>query len=435
MTTIKNSSMVVDQTVKKIFINKDVMRIDVYTITPPVKMYNVIVEGDNIDYLNHRLVAEGKSALLTLKSSPRHTITKYSVFDATVGESYIYDYDQALNILVEDVNDDITILVETKDLPYYPINFELFGATADPNNPTELAESARPIKFYFNVTDENYKFSESIYINGASYSWNAELGELTLWSARDPLVSVSIVTELVRWLAPINVTTSSCYADENNPTEVWSDESDVVLKFIAIDGYKLSESVAVTGASYSWNQETGELILHKIDGSQVDIFVPAYEEVKPVEIKTNLISCTADPSNPTQILSTDQNVVLKFKASSNYKLPSSVNVSGADYTWNSTTGELTLIKTFGNVVNITIIATATGQTYRITQTLIGCTADPSNPTTIVKGERITLKFTPTSGSFSSSINVSGAQYIWDYANGELTLYNAYSNVNIFIFAF
>lgn len=434
MTTIKNSSMVVDQTVKKIFINNEVMRIDVYTITPPEKMYNVRIDGDNIDYLNHHLVAEGKSALLTLKSSPRHTITNYSVFGATVGESYIYDYDQALNVPVENVNDDITILVETKDLPYYPVNFELFGATADSNNPTELAASARPIKFYFNVIDENYKFSDSIYVNGASYSWNPELGELTLWSATDP-VSVSIVTATDRWLVPITVSTSSCYADENNPTEVWSDESDIVLKFIPIDGYKLSDTAAVTGASYSWNQETGELILHKIDGTYVDVFVPAYEEIKSVEIKTSLISCAADPNNPTEILSINQNVVLKFTAASNYKLPSSINVSGADYTWNSTTGELTLIKTFGTIVNISIIATAVGQTYRITQTLIGCTADSSNPTTIAKGERITLKFTPTSGSFSSSINVSGAQYIWDYANGELTLYNAQGNVNIFIFAF
>lgn len=513
MTTIKNSSMVVDQTVKKIFINKDVMRIDVYTITPPVKMYKVIVDGENIDFLNPTLVAEERSALLTLKSSPRHTIASYSVFGVDVDDSYIYDYDQALNILVRDVMDDIVVKVETEDLQYYPINFKLFGCTADPNNPTELAVSARPIKFYF-TSPEGSKFADSIYVDGASYSWKPENGELTLWSAKGPEVSVDVVTIPIRWLAPIQIETAGCYSDENNPTEAWSDDVDVVLKFTEMEGYKFEDAIAVSGASYTWNTDTGELILHKIEGSPVRVFAVAYLEVysipitvstidciadqnnptevlsteekvvlkfsptetcdlpdsiivsgadydwdnitgeltltnfstaisvrivgqikvKTYTIKTTAISCTADPNNPTSALSTDENTVLKFTASSGYKLPTSITVSGADYTWNSTTGEVILTKLHGNVT-VQVIGTATGQAYKITQTLIGCTADPSNPTSIVKGERITLKFTPTSGSFSSSINVSGAQYIWDYANGELTLYNAYGNVNIFIFAF
>lgn len=94
-------------------------------------------------------------------------------------------------------------------------------------------------------------------------------------------------------------------------------------------------------------------------------------ELKTYNISTELTNCTASQSNVTEIHSTDENVSLTFTAETGYTLPTEIEVVGAEYTWDSTTGNLVLSKARRNVI-ITIVAEANAGTpvsYSITNTL------------------------------------------------------------------
>ena len=57
------------------------------------------------------------------------------------------------------------------------------------------------------------------------------------------------------------------------------------LKFIANSGYQLPASVTVSGATYTWNKETGELVLSKVTGNVTVTIVG--EEIKVTKTYTN----------------------------------------------------------------------------------------------------------------------------------------------------
>lgn len=79
------------------------------------------------------------------------------------------------------------------------------------------------------------------------------------------------------------------------------------------------------------------------------------DEVKIIyEITTNLSKCTADTSNATSI-ETDESITLLFTVSEGYELPEIIIVSGADYTWDKSTGTLVLSNPTADVI-ITINA-------------------------------------------------------------------------------
>lgn len=79
-------------------------------------------------------------------------------------------------------------------------------------------------------------------------------------------------------------------------------------------------------------------------------------------------------------------------------------------------------------VTITIAAL---RKYSIATSLTGCTADASNPSTIVATKSATLKFTANTGYvLPDSIAVSGATAAWNSTTGTLNLSNPTGNVSI-----
>ena len=70
---------------------------------------------------------------------------------------------------------------------------------------------------------------------------------------------------------------------------------------------------------------------------------------KNYNITTNLTNVSGNSSNATSIKNIETKT-LKFTANSGYSLPSDVTVTGATYTWDKTTGELTLSEIYEDVV-------------------------------------------------------------------------------------
>ena len=94
------------------------------------------------------------------------------------------------------------------------------------------------------------------------------------------------------------------------------------------------------------------------DGYTANITLYAKWTLHDYTISSTLSNCTSSPSIPTSYTYTGSAAGLSYTltANSGYGLPSSISVSGTTYTWNSTTGVLTLTGTITSNVSITVTA-------------------------------------------------------------------------------
>lgn len=113
--------------------------------------------------------------------------------------------------------------------------------------------------------------------------------------------------------------------------------------------YKETGNAKATSFNVISIDRTNKIIYAYIFGAGRDRAM-YYGEYIPVEysITTTLTNCVASTSNPT-IITEGLSASLVFTASNGYELPDSVTVSGASYTWDKSTGTLTLSNPTDNV--------------------------------------------------------------------------------------
>ena len=134
-----------------------------------------------------------------------------------------------------------------------------------------------------------------------------------------------------------SISTTVNYGTGEWPEYVYSTETATVT-ITPNEHYKLPESISVSGASYTYNQSTGEIVLSSAtDNITISVTCVAKNEAT---IKPSLTNVTADSGNPSMV-EEDDTVTLKFTANDGYGLPSSVSVTGAaSSSWTQATGEL-----------------------------------------------------------------------------------------------
>lgn len=151
------------------------------------------------------------------------------------------------------------------------------------------------------------------------------------------------------------------------------------------------------------------------------------EQVMTYFISTNLTGVTGVSSNPTTIYD-DGTVELTFVANTGYSLPDTVEVTGAAYSWNKSTGTLVLSNP---TKDVTIAIAAEKIIYSITTNLTGVTAASSNITTISVGVSASLYFDANDGyELPDEVRVVGASYSWNPNSGLLSLSNPTENITI-----
>ncbi len=138
--------------------------------------------------------------------------------------------------------------------------------------------------------------------------------------------------------------------------------SKVTLPDISVTGYTNTgwkANVAVTNASTSASISAGTLIT---PGTRVQLgaattFTAQWENAT-YTISSTLTNCSSSPAIPSSYTYTGSAAGLSYTItpSSGYVLPSSITVSGTTYTWNSTTGVLSLTGTISSDVSITVAA-------------------------------------------------------------------------------
>ena len=134
--------------------------------------------------------------------------------------------------------------------------------------------------------------------------------------------------------------------------------------------------------------------------------------------------------------------VIRLDGGLYFAYPSTITVTGATYSYNSTTGAITLSNPTGDV---TITAVGVRKAYPISVSLTNATSDSSNPTTIAvnaaEGE-CQLRFYPnTNFAFATAPTVTGAEiYGWEIFEddngmyGRLSLYPPTGNVSVTVVA-
>ena len=127
---------------------------------------------------------------------------------------------------------------------------------------------------------------------------------------------------------------------------------ETTISFTKSAGYNWPTTVQVAGATMvSWNHNTGVLVIEKPTLNTVTITVACTKIT--YSITENLTNVTATGTHPTSI-AYGESVTLIYAASTNYKLPDTVTVTGATHTWTSDSGTLVLSNPTGAVV-ITIV--------------------------------------------------------------------------------
>ncbi len=128
-------------------------------------------------------------------------------------------------------------------------------------------------------------------------------------------------------------------------------------------GFSLPDTITATNCTYTYDSETGEVIITEATG---DIVITANMVGDTFNIAYNLTNVSGVGTLPTTVTYGSQ-ITITFEADSGYRMPSTVNVSGCSYSWQQSSGqywELSLLEFTGNVT-ITIEGI---RAYTITKT-------------------------------------------------------------------
>lgn len=255
--------------------------------------------------------------------------------------------------------------------------------------------------------------------------------------------------EIIKYNITANLTDIT--ADTNNVTTI-EEGSTATLKYTANTGYKLPDTITVTGATHTWNRSTGTVTLSNptanvsitITGVADTVMIsgkytfadtltaPASMISEDVTFSASLNNFTGQCTNISLMPSTgamnftqstgDTVLVYNFTTNTWSDLPSKtidfgatpISISSAFYTWLEANAHQT-------------------KNYNITNTLTSVTANADNVTTIEENSSAILRFTADTGyTLPDSITVTGATYTWNKVAGTVSISNPTADVNITI---
>lgn len=129
---------------------------------------------------------------------------------------------------------------------------------------------------------------------------------------------------------------------------------ETTISFTQSAGYNWPTTVQVSGATVvSWDHNTGILVIEKPTLDTVTITVAC--TAITYSITENLTNVTKNGTHPTSI-SKGKSVSLKYRAATNYALPDTITVTGAQYDWLKPLKTVILSNPTGNVT-VTIVGT------------------------------------------------------------------------------
>ena len=273
---------------------------------------------------------------------------------------------------------------------------------------------------------DGYALPEAVTVTGASYTWDKATGVLVLSSPAGE-VSVTITAIKEAELEIYTITTHLTNCQSGGDTTI-TENGTATVTLSPFTGYTLPSTISVTNAIYTWDANSGVITLSNPTGSVV-INATATKIPATYSITINAHNCAVTGATSIKEGTT---VTLTATAHSDYVLPSTISVVGAQYIWNASTGMLALSNPTGNV-SVTITATEiVGDTYTITYRLTHCTST-TQPAAIGRKQSVVLTLVADDGyTLPNNIISSNVSYTWNKTTGQLALYKAVGNVVITI---
>lgn len=190
----------------------------------------------------------------------------------------------------------------------------------------------------FHCTGKKMKtdFSACLTSNGTVTYNGTEIavaaGETIVLSCAGKKMASDVTVAIPETVAPsaYNITTNfvGCYGASINPTEI-NEGEEVVLSVYSESGYSFISGLYVSGAEYEWafSTEAATIIIRNPTG-------PVYVSLSCVQAAYSITTTVGNgyvlSSSATEIT---HSAGVYVQANSGYLVPTSVQVSGADYTW------------------------------------------------------------------------------------------------------
>lgn len=301
------------------------------------------------------------------------------------------NYDKSTGIIVlYNPTGNVTVTVTATPISYAIIN-KLTNCTSRSGNPTTIKRDSSATLNY--DLSAGYVFPNVINVVNASYTWDNN-GGLAL-SNPTGIVTVTIVCPAQDYT--INYNTVNCDWDGAQNISV---EAAAVATLTPHEGYKLPDSITVTNCTYTYDKSTGVVQMANPIGN-VTVICTAVKITYSITTNVTYGTYTGDTTIEYGGLA---NVTIT--ANNGYKLPGTITVTGATYTFSN---GVVYLSSPTNNVTITCVCVedtpSTGETWVLNETIINALAQTNvnfkakNSTTNYTGIRFAEAFDSYNGYY------------------------------------
>ena len=226
------------------------------TVSASLKYYNVTLTGENCSFSpsSVSIQARGSVRVNVVPATNYKWNGTLTVTNAAAIKNVSSNYFDLMG-----ATGDVTVSV-TCDRIVYPLTVSGINCTPNPK-PTQIAAGGTLAITYTAAAGYDLPEASGVGVTGCSFGWNKSTGVLTLYN---PTGTVAAGVVAVAKSYAITATVTNGMATGAN---VIHTGETVALTITAADGYNLPDTVTVTGATQSWNKETGTLTLSNPTGT------------------------------------------------------------------------------------------------------------------------------------------------------------------------
>lgn len=226
------------------------------TVTASLKYYTITTNGENCGFSpsTGKIQARGSQQVFIIPSTNYKWNGTLTVTGATAIKNVSGSYITLMN-----PTGDVTVSA-TCDRIVYPLTVSGINCTPNPK-PTQIAAGGTLAITYTAAAGYDLPEASGVGVTGCSFGWNQSTGVLTLYNPTGA-VAASVVAVAKSYAITATVTNGTA----TGANVIHTGET-VALTIAADEGYNLPDTVTVTGASQTWNKETGTLTLTNPTGA------------------------------------------------------------------------------------------------------------------------------------------------------------------------
>lgn len=226
------------------------------TVSASLKYYNVTLTGENCSFSpsSVRIQARGSVRVNVIPATKYKWNGTLSATGAAAIKNVSGNYFDLMG-----ATGDVTVSV-TCDRTVYPLTVSGINCTPNPK-PTQIAAGGTLVITYTAAAGYDLPEASGVGVISCSFGWNQSTGALTLYNPTG-VVAASVVAVAKSYAITATVTNGTA----TGANVIHTGET-VALTIAANTGYNLPDTVTVTGASQTWNKETGTLTLSNPTGA------------------------------------------------------------------------------------------------------------------------------------------------------------------------